>query len=162
MTAKLSIRQMSSRDVNRVREIVALSFSKLMGFFALHSILSEEGKVLVAENDGKVVGFAKIIEFQIGGDKFGCILWIGVHPLLRRKWIGSSLTNEGIHRLKQDGAKTVFASTQRRNIGAQNVLIRNGFRRIGFLDLWHIFRGWVFEFYSDIWLAPGEIVLMHD
>jgi RimJ/RimL family protein N-acetyltransferase len=56
----------------------------------------------------------------------------------------------------------VFASTQRRNIVAQNVLTRNGFRRVGFLDLWRIFRGRVFEFYSDIWLAPGEIVLMHD
>ena len=33
---------------------------------------------------------------------------------------------------------------------------------MGFLGLWRVF-GWrVFSFYSDIWFAPGEIVLMHD
>jgi ribosomal protein S18 acetylase RimI-like enzyme len=153
---------MSPSDASRLREIVALSFSRLMGFFAVHSLLSEEGQVFVAESEATVVGFAKLIEFLIGGGKFGCILWIGVHPELRRKGIASSLINEGIHRLKQDGAKTVFASTQRRNIGAQNVLIRNGFRRMGFLQLWRLFSWRVFEFYGDIWLAPGEIVLMHN
>jgi len=162
MAAEFSIRQMSPSDASRLREIVALSFSRLMGFFAVHSLLSEEGQVLVAEKEGTVVGFAKLIEFQVGGGNFGCILWIGVHPEFRRKGIASSLTNEGIQRLKQNGAKTVFASTQRQNIGAQSVLTHNGFRRMGFLDLWRIFRGRIFEFYSDIWLAPGETVLMHD
>jgi len=162
MAVKLLIRQISPSDVSRLREIVALSFSRLMRFFAVHSLLSEEGQVLVAESEATVVGFAKLIEFQIGDDKFGCILWIGVHPELRRKGIASSLTNEGILHLKQDGAKKVFASTQRRNIVAQNLLIRNGFRKMGFLQLWRLFSWRAIEFYGDIWLAPGEIVLMHD
>ena len=153
---------MSPSDASRLREIVALSFSRLMGFFAVHSLLSEEGQVLVSESEATVVGFAKLIEFQIGDGKFGCILWIGVHPELRRKGVASSLTNEGILHLKQDGAKMVFASTQRRNIVAQNLLIRNGFRKMGFLQLWRLFSWRVFEFYGDIWLAPGEIVLMQD
>jgi ribosomal protein S18 acetylase RimI-like enzyme len=162
MANKFSIRQMLPSDTTRLREIVVLSFSKFMGFFAVHSLLSEEGQVLVAESEATIVGFVKLIEFQLGGGKFGCILWIGVHPEFRRKGIASSLTNEGINHLKQDGAKTVFASTQRRNIGAQNLLIRNGFRTVGFLQLWRLFNWRVFEFYGDIWLAPGEIVLMHD
>jgi len=162
MAVKLSIRQMSPSDASRLREIVALSFSSFMGFFAVHSLLSEEGQVLVAESEATVVGFVKLIEFPVGEAKFACVLWIAVHPDFRRMGVASALTNEAIKRLKREGAKAVFASTQRRNIDAQNVLTRHGFRRMGFLDLWRIFRGRVFQFYSDIWLAPGEIVLMHD
>jgi ribosomal protein S18 acetylase RimI-like enzyme len=132
-----------------------------MGFFAVHSLLSEEGQVLVSEAQGTAVGFAKLIEFNVGSDKFGCILWIAVHPDFRRRGIAVALTDAGIQVLKGDRAKAVFASTQRRNIAAQNVLCQMGFRKVGFVDLWRIFKGRVFEFYSDIWLAPGEVVLMH-
>ena len=131
-----------------------------MGFFAVHSIFSDEGQVLVSEAQGTVVGFAKLIEFQVGPRKFGCILWIAVHPQFRRNGIASALTTEGIQRLKQDGAEAVFASTQRRNSGALSVFSQNGFRRMGFLELWRFFNWRVFEFYGDIWLAPGEIVFM--
>ena len=162
MANKFSIRQMSPNDASRLREIVASSFSRFMGFFAVHSVFSEDGQVLVSETRGSVVGFAKLIEFNVGGAKFGCMLWIAVHPDFRRMGVASALTNDPIKRLRQDGAKAVFASTQRRNTAAQAILTRNGFRRMGFLDLWHIFKGRVFQFYGDIWLAPGEIVLMHD
>jgi len=162
MAADFSIRQMSSSDASKLKEIVALSFSRLMGFFAIHSLFSDEGQVLVSEAQGSAVGFAKLIEFQVGPDRFGCILWIAVHPNFRRKGIASALTTEGIQRLKQDGAKAIFASTQRRNSGALSVLSRQGFGRMSFLQLWRLFSWRVFEFYGDIWLAPGEIVLMHD
>jgi ribosomal protein S18 acetylase RimI-like enzyme len=152
---------MQQSDAERLREIAALSFSRFMAFFAVHSLLSEDGEVFVSEDHGTVVGFAKLIEFNVGIEKFGCILWIAVHPDFRRKGVASALTNVGILHLKGDGAKTVFASTQRRNIGAQNVLCQMGFRKVGFVDLLRIFKGRVFEFYGDIWLAPGEIVLMH-
>ena len=162
MAADFSIRPMSSSDASKLKEIVALSFSRLMGFFAIHSLFSDEGQVLVSEAQGSAVGFAKLIEFQVGPDRFGCILWIAVHPNFRRKGIASALTAEGIQLLKQDGSKAVFASTQRRNSSALFVLSQNGFRRISFLQLRRLF-GWrVFEFYRDIWFAPSEIVLMHD
>ena len=148
-------------DVDRLMQIAALSFSRFMGFFAVHSLLSEEGQVLVSEVQGTAVGFAKLIEFNVGTDKIGCILWIAVHPDFRRKGIAVALTNGGLQALKGDGSKAVFASTQRRNIAAQNVLCQLCFRKVGFVDLWRIFKGRVFEFYGDIWLAPGEVVLMH-
>lgn len=149
-------------DEAKLRENVALSFSRFMGFFAVHSLLSEDGQVLIADAEGEAIAFGKLIEFQIGGTKYGCVLWMGVHPEYRRNGVASALTAEGIQRLKQDGAKAVFASTQRRNVAAQNVLSRTGFRKMGFSELWRRFRGRIFEFYSDIWLAPGEVVLMHD
>ena len=162
MNSEFKIRQMLSNDEGRLREIVALSFSKFMGFFAVHSLFSDDGQVLVSEAEETAVGFAKLIEFQVCPNKFGCILWIAVHPQFRRKGIANALTNEGISRLKQNGAKAVFASTQRRNSRALSVLSRNGFQKMSFLELWRIF-GWrVLQFYKNIWLAPGEIVLMHE
>jgi ribosomal protein S18 acetylase RimI-like enzyme len=131
-----------------------------MGFFTFHSI-SEEGQVLVGRAEGAVAGFTKLIEFQISGGKYGCILWIAVHPNFRRKGVATALTFEGLTHLKKEGASAVFASTQRRNSAALAVLGRNGFQRIGFMGLRRLF-GWrVLQFYSDIWLAPGEVVLIN-
>ena len=152
---------MSPNDASRLKEIAALSFSRFMGFFAIHSLLSEEGHVLISEAHGTVAGFAKLIEFNISSKKFGCILWIAVHPDFRRKGIASALTIEGIKHLKRDGSEAVFASTQRRNASALAVLSRNGFRKIGFLELRRLFGWHVLQFYGDIWLAPGEVVLVH-
>jgi ribosomal protein S18 acetylase RimI-like enzyme len=152
---------MRETDRDQVKQVIDLSFPRLYRFFAAHS-LHEEGQVLVAEISRNVVGFAKLIDFHIEDKRYGCILWIAVHPSYRRKRIAASLTNNCVKKFKQEGANAVFASTQRRNIAALSVLDLQGFRRMGFLDLGRLF-GWrIFEFYRDIWFAPGEIVLMHD
>jgi GNAT superfamily N-acetyltransferase len=102
-----------------------------------------------------------LIEFQISSVKYGCILWIAVHPAFRRKGIAHALTNAGVESLKKEGAKAVFASTQHRNSAAKGALSKTGFQQMGFLDLQLLF-GWrVFSFYREIWFAPGEIVFMH-
>lgn len=161
MTTQFTVRQMLPTDRDTLREIIALSFSRFMGFFAFHSLLSEEGQVLVADFCGMAVGFAKLIDFKIGECKFGCILWIGVHPEFRRKGIAVALTNAGVQRLKDGGARKVFASSQRRNTAAHALLSRSGFKSMGLLELWRIFGGRVFQLYNAIWLAPGEIIFMH-
>jgi len=112
---------MTQNDVNQVKQLIDLSFPIFYRFFAAHS-LHEEGQVIVGEMAGRVTGFAKLIDFHIGGKMYSCILWIAVHPSFRRKGVAASLTHSAIQRLKQDGAATVFASTQRRNIGALSVL----------------------------------------
>jgi len=108
------------------------------------------------------VGFAKPIEFKVGGNKFGCILWVAVQPEFRRRGVATALIKTGTQRLKQEGAKAVFASVQRRNIASLTVFTNQGFSKKSFADLWRLFNWRVFQFYGDIWLAPGEIVLMHD
>ncbi len=161
MDADLTIRQMAQNDESQVKQIIDLSFPKFYRFFAAHS-LNEEGHVLVSEIDGTVVGFAKLIDFQIGDKKYGCILWIAVHPSFRGKGFAARLTSNAVQHLKQKDVIAVFASTQRRNVAALSVLNLMRFRRMGFLDLRHFF-GWrVIQFYMAIWFAPGEIVLMHD
>ena len=162
MNSELIIRQGTADDKAKLKEIINLSFPRFFRYFASHSVNSEEGKVLIVETQGEVSGFAKLIEFKVGKVKYGCILWIAVQPAYRRRGIALKLTNEGVETLKKDGAQAVFVSTQRRNNAARATLGKGGFREMGFLGLLRIF-GWrVFSFYSDIWYAPGEIVLMHD
>ena len=160
MGTDVIMRQITENDVGQVKQIIGLSFPRFFRFFAAHSLHSE-GEVLVSETRGTVVGFAKLVKFQVGGDKFGCILWLAVHPQFRRKGIASALVNAGTERLKEESARAVFASVQRRNIASLTVFSKEGFGKMGFLGLWRLF-GWrVFEFYSNIWFAPGEIVLMY-
>ena len=156
-----SIRLGTPPDYTKLKEIIDLSFPRFFRYFANHSVTSEEGKVLVSETQGIISGFTKLIEFKIGSQKYGCILWIAVHPSYRRQGIAFNLTNVGTDTLKKEGAKAVFASTQRRNIAAKATLGKAGFVQIGFLGLWRVF-GWrVFSFYREIWYAPGEIVFMN-
>ncbi len=116
--------------------------------------------MLIAEVEGKVAGFTKLIEFKIGAAKYGCILWIAVDPAYRRRGVALSLTEASVDCLRGRGSAAVFASTQRRNRGALATLGKVGFRRIGFVGLWHLFGWGVFGFYGDIWFAPGEVVLV--
>jgi ribosomal protein S18 acetylase RimI-like enzyme len=160
--SEFTIRPMIPSDASGLNEIIDMSFSRFLRFFALHSI-REDGQVLISEASGAVmVGFVKLREFQVGNDKHGCILWVAIRPQFRQKGIATTLVTSGIERLKHAGAKAVFASVQRRNTASMTVFSRQGFRKISFLELWRLF-GWrIFEFYRDIWLAPGEVVLMHD
>ncbi len=150
---------MTYNDENQVNKIIDLSFPMIYRFIAAQST-HEEGQVLVSETAGRVVGFAKLVDFHLGGKKYSCILWIAVHPAHRRQAIAINLTNASINFLKKDDSHAIFASAHRRNKAALGTLSRAGFERIGFLELWRLF-GWrVFEFYRDIWFAPGEVVLM--
>jgi ribosomal protein S18 acetylase RimI-like enzyme len=162
MNSEPTIRQATTSDQPKLKEIIGLSFPRFFRFFASHSVNSEEGEVLVTETQGEISGFAKLIEFNVGPRKYGCILWIAVHLSYRRRGIAFSLTNAGVDYLTKVGAQAVFASTQRRNNASLATLGKARFRRMGFLGLWRIF-GWrVFSFYREIWYAPAEIVLMHN
>jgi len=161
MTAEFAIRLMTSTDASRLEDIVDLSFSRFQRVFATRS-LHEKGQVLVSETRETLVGFTKLIKFEIDRRKFGCILWVAVDPQFRRKGIATTLINSGTVRLKTEGANAIFASVQRRNIASLSVFDRQGFRKMGFVELWRLFSWRIFEFYGDIWHAPGEIVLMHD
>ncbi len=160
MKPEPTIRQANPSDLEEIKQIIDASFPIFFRFFALHSAKDPEGEMLVSEADGKVVGFAKLIEFRVADAKYGCIVWIAVHPAYRRLGNALGLTNAGVDVLKSHGAKAVFASTQRRNKAAQATLRKAGFQRVGFLGLRRLF-GWrVLSFYTAIWYAPGEIVYM--
>jgi hypothetical protein len=78
------IRRATSNDYEQIRKIIDLSFPRVYRCFASQSVTSKEGKVLVAQTEGVIFGFAKLIEFDIKTFSYGCILWIAVHPLYGR------------------------------------------------------------------------------
>ncbi len=156
-----SIRPATAKDLKAVKDIIEVSFPRFFRYFAWHSVSDLEEPTIVLEYESVIAGFAKLIEFKISGEMFGCILWIAVKPEYRRKGVAFSLTNSGVEQLNAKGAKAVFASTQRHNKAALGALGKSGFERIGFLGLRRMF-GWsIFRFYGDIWYAPGEVVLIH-
>ena len=142
-----TIRQATPSDYAILKEIIDLSFQRFFRYFAWHSVSDPDEPVLVSEAEGIVVGFAKLIEFKVGGGKYGCILWIAVHPAYRRRGLALALTNSGEDYLKQRGSQAVFASTQRRNSA--------GIGNFG--------QGWVcadgfFGFVAAFWVASDEFL----
>jgi len=149
-----SIHCISWKDVQ-----AAMSVSRFFEYFATHSLYSK-GQVLVSEADGTAVGFAKLAQFHVRGEKFGCILGVAVHPQFRRKGIATALVNAGTNSLKSEGAEAVFATVTKGNAASLAVFRKQGFRKMSFLRLWRLFGWGVFKFYKNIWYSFGETVLM--
>lgn len=161
MNSTVQIHQATQTDLKKVKVIINASFPRFFRYFAWHSVSDLEEPTIVLEYDGVIAGFAKLTEFQIDAESFGCILWVAVSPEYRRKGVAYSLTKASVEQMNAQGVKTVFASTQRRNRGALGALGKSGFERIGLFGLWRMFRWHIFAFYSAIWYAPGEVVLIH-
>jgi ribosomal protein S18 acetylase RimI-like enzyme len=155
------IRQANIGDLPVLKEIINNSFPWFFRYFATESVSDLSEPTLVLEVQGTVKAFAKQIEFKIKETKYGCILWIAVDANYRRQGLALELTNASLEWQKKNGAQTVFASTQRSNKAALATLKKAGFVRMGFSEIRRLF-GWrMLQFFGDIWLAPGEVVLAH-
>ncbi len=161
MKRDFTIRSYFQSDEDSLKEIIRISFPRFFRFFASRS-LDSEGPVLVSLADKNVVGFAKLVEFKVGDNRFGCVLWLAVHSNFRGQHFATELVRTATEFLFEHRAKAVFASTQKRNLGSLATFNRAGFRQMRILDLWRIFSWRVFDFYMKIWYAPGEIVLMRE
>ena len=154
------MKQATPRDMPQIKEIIDLSFPRFFRYFAAQSVSDFTEPTFVSQQNGDILGFVKLIQFQISANKYGCILWIAVHPKHRQKGIALTLTNMGTAWLMDRGSTAVFASTQRRNQAALATLSKAGFVPCRFGGLWQMF-GWrVFELFKDIWLAPSEVILV--
>lgn len=154
------IRYAVTEDLPKLKTVIGASFPRVYRYFALHSVSDPSEPTLIYVVDHAVAGLAKLITFQVNHSKYGCILWIAVHPRFRRRGVASALTKSSIEYFRDHAARAVFASTQRHNVGALATLGRSGFVHVGFLGLRRLF-GWrIFMFYRAIWFAPGEVVLM--
>jgi ribosomal protein S18 acetylase RimI-like enzyme len=158
--SSLIIRQALPSDNAVLKAIVDSSFPRFFRYFAMHSLRDKEGTTLVGQQDNDFVGFSKLIWFTINHEQYGCILWLAVHPNMRKKGYATTLVDAGAQYLKSNGSKAVFASVQRTNNASLATFKKEGFAPIGFLGLWRLFGKKVFRFYGDIWFASGEIALI--
>jgi GNAT superfamily N-acetyltransferase len=145
----------------RLKEIINSSFPRFYRHFSNRSVNSHSGAVLVSEMGGEIAGFARLVEFCVGGRRFGLVLWLAVHPGFRRRGVAAGLVGAGVDWLVGRGAVAVFGSAGHGNVGSIGSFLGVGFRRVGFRGLLGFF-GWrVFVFYVRIWFVPGEVVLLY-
>ncbi len=155
------IREAKQTDMEALKEICNLSFPRFYRFFSIRS-LKTSGVALLGEVNRRVAGFAKLIQFHVGNETYGGVLWLAVHPAFRRRGIAHALVEMGTEYLLNQGAKTVYASTQNHNTATLNLFNKVGYRRVRFYDRLKRF-GWrVFEFKHEMWIVPTEIVLACD
>ncbi len=160
MKTEFTVGYALQNDKKHIKKVIDASFPRFFRFFANRSINSE-GTILVSETKGAVVGFAKLTEFSIGNGKFGCIMWLAVHPDFRQKGAAAELVKAGTECLLNKGTEAVFASVQKSNVASLATFNKEGFARVRFLSLWRFFSWRVFSFYRKIWFVPSEVVLMH-
>lgn len=82
---------------------------------------------LVAETDGKVVGYV------IGVIRWGAtghVLAIGIDPLFRRQRVGTTLMKHVMDRLMAKGARLIRLESRKSNIEAQQFYYKLDFKRM--------------------------------
>jgi ribosomal protein S18 acetylase RimI-like enzyme len=94
-----------------------------------HLFNSEAEYVLVAEADGKVVGFAMgtIIEKARSAWNYGHLLWLGVDPDYARRGIAGQLFDRFREIMEDTGIRMLMVDTQSDNTPAVKFFQRKGF-----------------------------------
>ena len=94
-----------------------------------HLFNSETEYVLVAESEGKVVGFAMgtIIEKARSAWNYGHLLWLGVDPDFSRRSIGTLLFDRFREIMESTGIRMLMVDTQADNTPAVKFFERKGF-----------------------------------
>jgi ribosomal protein S18 acetylase RimI-like enzyme len=94
-----------------------------------HLFNSESEYVLVAETEGRIVGFAMgtIIEKPRSAWTYGHLLWLGVDPDFSRQNIGSLLFDRFREIMEASGISMLMVDTQADNEPAVRFFSRKGF-----------------------------------
>jgi ribosomal protein S18 acetylase RimI-like enzyme len=94
-----------------------------------HLFNSETEHVLVAETEGRVVGFAMgtMIEKARSAWSYGHLLWLGVDPDCARQGIASQLFDRFRQVMEEEGVRMLMIDTQADNIPAIRFFKRKGF-----------------------------------
>lgn len=97
----------------------------------LNHYMGDQESCLVAELDGKVVGFAlgALIEKRRNPWVYGYLIWLGVAPEASSRGIGAKLVNRLKERFIELGARIMLVDTAADNEGAVRFFKRIGFAR---------------------------------
>lgn len=119
------IREVAPKDMQAIMSIEYKCFKDPYPLGLLNNLYSlHPDTFLVAETDGKVVGYV------IGALRWGAtghILAIGIDPPYRRQDIGSALMGHVLDRLRAKGAKLSRLEVRKSNIEAQQFYQKLGF-----------------------------------
>ena len=127
----LRVREAKEEDLRSVLDIEYKCFPDPYPLSLLHRLHSmHRDTFLVAENDGRVVGY---VIGAIRWHNTAHILAIGVDPAFRGRGVGSTLMDEIIKRFQCKGAKVVRLEVRKSNLPAQNF-----YRKLGFVDRFEV------------------------
>ena len=117
----IHIRKASLNDLKIVHEIETLSFNDgSYPLFVLRQLFDiSEDYFLIAEEDGKILGYA-LGNLSVKDDQ-GWILSLGVHPEARGKQIGKTLTKKLIALLENNNSKEICLTVHPDNASAINI-----------------------------------------
>jgi len=134
----VEIREMELKDVAPVYELGQKLFTaekwptlyRSWDDHELAMLFSNEGETcLVAEADGKIVGFAlgRMMEKPRSAWRYGWLLWLGVDRRFKRSGIATRLVRSLTGIFIKNDARIVIVDTAAKNLGAVNFFRRNGF-----------------------------------
>ncbi|MFN3409696.1 MAG: GNAT family N-acetyltransferase [Limisphaerales bacterium] len=134
----VEIRQMELKDVARVFELGQKLFTaeewptlyRSWDDHELALLLSNDAETcLVAEADGKVVGFAlgRIMEKPRSAWRYGWLLWLGVEKRFKRSGIATRLVRQLTVLFIERDARIMLVDTAATNHSALAFFRRNGF-----------------------------------
>ena len=136
------IRTMTSKDLERISEIDYKVLGKSRPeYWELKLMMIERRSPvvsLVAEMDGKIVGFiigdVRGWEYK-APDNIGWIDTIGVDPEYQRRGIAKMLMTEMINNLKKAGVDTIYTFVNWRDWDLLKFFDANGFQRGAMMNL---------------------------
>ncbi len=134
-TPPVHLRLLHSRDVTAIAHLDARCFPPRwrIGEEALRRVLPYLLLGLVAEQEGRIVGYLLAMETPRGGH----ITRLGVLPEKQGQGIGGMLVHHALHRLVAQGVRWITVNTQRENEIALRLYARMGFR-----ESRHVHRVW--------------------
>jgi len=135
----VDIRQMEIDDLSSVYHLGELLFTSEEypilyrtwdAFEVTDHFTSDAEYCLVAEAEGKVVGFALATTIEKEGTawkKYGYLSWIGVHDDFQRTGLGRRLYRRLEQKLRKSGARMIIADTETENHDALSFFDSIGF-----------------------------------
>ncbi len=135
----VEIREMELRDVAEVFDLgqklfTAEEWPSLYRSWDDHELAllfsAEAETCLVAEADGKIVGFAlgRVMEKPRSAWRYGWLLWLGVDRRFKRSGVATRLVNQLKGLFIEHNARIMLVDTAAKNHGALAFFRRNRFR----------------------------------
>lgn len=127
--ADLIVRKAGTRDTEAIAELEKLCFSRPWSYEAVYYDVAENklSFYLVAETEGKVVGYAGI--WKIADE--GHITNVAVSPEYRRKGVGDALVGVMLKATEDAGVKAHTLEVRRGNEAAIRLYEKRGFKAEG-------------------------------
>lgn len=134
----VEIREMELRDVAPVYELGQKLFTadewpslyRSWDDHELAQLFSTEAETcLVAEADGRIVGFAlgRVMEKPRSAWRYGYLLWLGVERKFKRTGVATRLVNQLKGLFIERNTRIMLVDTAAKNHGALSFFRRNGF-----------------------------------